>query len=411
MHFARTVLISSLVYGSLFSFAFAQSLLGDRCVVENPQAFGASYASSTDADVRVVDVIDIASPPLEGTARPKPFDTIVFHDPGSPNCDPIAALTYGHTYDSKRGGYFGYHFYIAQNGDMYQAASLARRTNHVKPSGPLRNRHIYRSNSSAIGITLICGHKPIPEAQLKAAVKLAHMLQVAYGISSLRVFGHGELQTDRSASEGLVAARATRTTSPRGDAHISYVQPNGGTSRCQISGNIPPGCSDRVQCEFLDTITRLSAIHGNTGYALPAPGSGITTDAQEAGYGQASQTLQQTSVFFYPNFLNPFENHFTGRTGSVGVTPINAVRQTIPTPQKKSATTTDACRGSTVAQLTARRDASVRSFNAKYKTLGTWSEVLASPPRDAADAVAFAKRIQYVATTLEACKRAGSSKK
>jgi hypothetical protein len=260
---------------------------------------------------------------------------LVFHDPGSNNCSTDAMIQYGKTYDKKREGMFGYHFYIAQDGTIYQGAPLAKRTNHVAGAG--RRTPLKYSNSSTIGVSLMCGHKKIPEAQLKAAVRLGHLLQVAYQIPSLIVFGHGELQYNRMPNEGIIAARATRTTSAYSPESIRVVKRSSAT-HCAVSGIAPSPCTGS-ECEVFARTQRTNEyvngipaglykiLEGNTGYTLteslskfkkiPVPetkyggkkyisGSEIETDARAWGYGEQkkSATVQKDTSLHFGNPLN-----------------------------------------------------------------------------------------------------------
>jgi hypothetical protein len=183
-------------------------------------------------------------------------------------------LKYGQTYDKRRDGMFGYHFYIARDGTIYQGAPLSKRTNHV--AGDNRRTPLKYSNSSAIGIALMCGHQKIPEAQLRAAVRLGHILQVAYRIPSSRVFGHGELQYNRLPNEGIIAARATRSTSALHQETLSVFKKEVVT--CEVAGAPPAPCAGNT-CEIFSrtpqrTIDGLppglyKILTGNTGYELP----------------------------------------------------------------------------------------------------------------------------------------------
>ncbi len=268
-------------------------------------------------------------------ARPRPFSMIVFHDPGSSQCDPVAMLKYGQTYDRRRDGIFGYHFYIARDGTVYQGAPLVKRTNHV--SGSYRRTQLQYSNSSAIGISLMCGHMKIPEAQLKAAMRLGHMLQIAYEIPSSRIFGHGELQYNRLPNEGLIAARATRTTFADSTDALS-VKKKSSISVCGITG-IPPTPCDGLRCEVFGT-QKQKTIDGlppglykiltsNTGYEIPQKtlpkgtriqlpqtrigggptsldASQIDTDARAWGYGQSATRTPATDASTH--FSNPLDS-------------------------------------------------------------------------------------------------------
>ncbi len=272
-------------------------------------------------------------------ARPRAFSMIVFHDPGSSQCDPIAMLTYGQTYDKKRDGMFGYHFYIARDGTVYQGAPLSKRTNHV--SGSYRRTKMQYSNSSAIGISLMCGHMKIPEAQLAAAVRLGHMLQVAYGIPSARVFGHGELQYNRLPNEGIVAARATRTTPADGHDVLTVKRAPSDVRICAIDGTVPTPCSGQ-SCEVFASASQKTIqglppglykiLTGNSGYEIPKntlsassriplpktrdgygptsiSGSVIDTDARAWGYGEQRAAPQRKStVDTSTHFSNPLDS-------------------------------------------------------------------------------------------------------
>jgi hypothetical protein len=207
-------------------------------------------------------------------ARIRPFSMIVFHDPGSAQCDPSSMITYGQTYDKRRDGMYGYHFYIARDGTVYQGAPLAKRTNHV--SGDFRRTPLQYSNSSAIGISLMCGHMKIPALQLQAAVRLAHMLQVAYNIPSNRIFGHGELQFNRLPNEGLIAARATRTS--RAQEYDAVAVKAEQIIQCGIRGTPSSPCTGDA-CEVFVQKTQKSIdglppglykiLTSNSGYDLP----------------------------------------------------------------------------------------------------------------------------------------------
>ncbi len=134
-------------------------------------------------------------------------------------------VKYGHSYDKKRGGSFGYHFYVDRDGNIYQGAPLSRRTNHVKPPSHKQRKKIARhvSNSTAIGISFVggcvktadvkrwrCLHERTTKEQIRAGVAVAQALQKRYGLTCRSVFGHGELQHDRESFEGKELAAAIR---------------------------------------------------------------------------------------------------------------------------------------------------------------------------------------------------------
>lgn len=267
-------------------------------------------------------------------ARPRPFSMIVFHDPGSSQCDTSAMLAYGQTYDKKRDGMFGYHFYIARDGTIYQGAPLTKRTNHV--SGSYRRTKLQYSNSSAIGISLMCGHMKIPEAQLNAAVRLGHLLQVAYAVPSNRIFGHGELQFNRLPNEGIVAARATRTTSAF-ERDAVEVKKSSANITCAVAGAVPSPCVGGA-CEVFSSVPQKTIdglppglykiLTNNSGYEIPKTslpkgtriplpktkdggsqltidGSLVDTDSRAWGYGQKNVSRPTSSVDTSTQFSNP----------------------------------------------------------------------------------------------------------
>lgn len=139
------------------------------------------------------------------TAKAEPFSGIVFHHTGArgAEADIDAMVRYGQTVDGARGGAFGYHFYVDRDGTIVQGAPLDKRTNHIKPGSPTG-----LSNSNAIGITLVGVDEKNPEtkAQKEAALRLGKSLQQQFGISGERIKGHGELQSDRQAIEGVSMA-------------------------------------------------------------------------------------------------------------------------------------------------------------------------------------------------------------
>lgn len=296
-------------------------------------SIGTDASASLSGDV-ASQVYDASSTtvPYAGVA-PHRFNMIVFHDPGSNNCDPRAMIMYGQTYDTKRDGYFGYHFYVARDGTIYEGAPLSKRTNHV--SGSSRRTPLRYDNSMAIGISLMCGHEKIPRAQLDAAVRLGHILQVAYGIPSNRIFGHGELQYNRLPNEGLIAARATRTT-PAVSQSVVVFDKKKEHAVCRVAGAVPDVCTDST-CEVFsrvdqETIEGLPPglyriLQDNTGYELPSssiakmkiplpptkyshalktiPGSTMLTDAQAWGYGEAkSSAASKTHQLIFTDPLN-----------------------------------------------------------------------------------------------------------
>lgn len=174
------------------------------------------------------------------SANPRPFQLIVFHWPGS-GCDIQKAVNYGQNTDSARGAMFGYHFYIDPSGKIIQGAPMFKRTNHVDSKNGRGT--INYDNNSSLGISLVCSEKGTGAKQLETAVKLGNAIQVAYGIPSYKIFGHGEIQTTRDLPEGRPAAIATRNSTPKGEYKINYTLENGSKAVCVVDGSVPAGCS------------------------------------------------------------------------------------------------------------------------------------------------------------------------
>lgn len=147
------------------------------------------------------------------TRHAKPFTGLVFHHTGT-NVPVTRQVQYGQRVDKKRGGQFGYHFYIDREGNIIQGAPLSKRTNHLQPmrSG-LRYRNVGAdlSNENALSVSLAGDGRNPTTAQMEAARKLGAAVVSKYGIPSEKIFGHGELQRSREGSEGLELATDLRT--------------------------------------------------------------------------------------------------------------------------------------------------------------------------------------------------------
>jgi len=156
---------------------------------------------------------------VKATKRRKDFSAIVIHSTINPEISKL--IKYGHSYDYKRKGSFGYHFYIDQKGNIQQAAPLTKRTNHVlPPKNKNRKKNkwgwIANWNSISIGVVGALSVKTTEEngqklhiatekmtfAQLDALLALVTMLRDYYEIESDNIVGHGELQTNRLRVEG-----------------------------------------------------------------------------------------------------------------------------------------------------------------------------------------------------------------
>lgn len=120
-------------------------------------------------------------------------------------------------------GHYGYHFYLAPKGKIIQGAPLTKRTNHVSPSASVRyafGRHA--QNTCAIGICCVGAwnnndFNPT-KSQVKNAEELVFALADLYAIPFAGVYGHGEIQSNRSKQEGSSIARTIRawTETPTG---------------------------------------------------------------------------------------------------------------------------------------------------------------------------------------------------
>lgn len=287
--------------------AVQNGLLGQKCTVDSKIDGGTPVEEKNP-----LKIVNAVSPGRTyARAAPRPFNTLVFHDPGSSNCNPYALIAYGNRPDPSKGNIaYGYHFYIALDGTIYQAADLNRRTNHVGRN--TRGTASGYDNGNAVGVSLMCGHRQIPQAQLDAARNLGHALQLTYNIQSNRIFGHGELQTNRSANEGLVAARSTRNNQARNNTQLKYNLPNGTPVICQIEGTPPPACKGN-ECESNTRRPGVMQPNQNTGYPLPpptGPAGTPTTDSRAWGYPTSpspapSNAAQKLGPADQPNPVNP----------------------------------------------------------------------------------------------------------
>ena len=109
------------------------------------------------------------------SANKKPFAGVVLHH------DPAKNMSYYGQVDEVRKGQFGYHFTIAEDGTIYQAAPMNARTNHIGNKGfeGLREDSPL-DNSNAIGIAYLGGENPSPQAT-EAIKKLMAKLKGQYG--------------------------------------------------------------------------------------------------------------------------------------------------------------------------------------------------------------------------------------
>ncbi len=128
---------------------------------------------------------------VAATEGKRGFDSIVMHVSGKPTVE--ESIAYSQTQDPNRGGYFGYHYLIGQDGTVVQTAPLSARTNHILP-----DKDLSFANSHSLGIALVGAAGGATEQQKQAAATLVASLQQQFGIANNRVVGHGQVQTNRA---------------------------------------------------------------------------------------------------------------------------------------------------------------------------------------------------------------------
>lgn len=195
----------------------------DDDVLDDAKGFRVAYWGRTDATYGV-----------RATAAKKPFEAIVFHY--TEDRPALQFIRYQHNGDDRRGGSFGYHFYCDKGGRAYQGAPLSVRTNHIKPTGHRQRKREgrYLSSSNTVGVamvggcwrdrhklkpvTLSCDGERLTEAQKLCGMAVAHALQERFGLALDQVYGHGDLQHDRSTFEGATLTAAMKAETNSGEA-------------------------------------------------------------------------------------------------------------------------------------------------------------------------------------------------
>ncbi|QRM35416.1 peptidoglycan recognition family protein [Microvirga sp. VF16] len=152
------------------------------------------------------------------TMSRRDFEAVIVHHT-APDHNTDWYVQYQIDGDPARGGHFGYHFYIAPDGKIIQGAPLTKRTNHVKPSNMPQRRPFGRhaNNTNAIGITCVGAGRPSFQPttqQVDSVERLTSALCQTYNINFEKIYGHGEIQTDRHATEGRSAAEIMRRWTP-----------------------------------------------------------------------------------------------------------------------------------------------------------------------------------------------------
>lgn len=183
------------------------------------------------------------------TANAQAFKGIVMHwtarKSGGAEAELDFFVNYGKTLDPGRGGYaYGYTFYVGRTGRIVQGAPLDKRTYQIKsPAEPQRQGRpgSNLSNSNTIGISLVGSAGGHTEAQVNNAIVLVQALQNHFGLDPNQIFGHGEIQSDRQADEGIVVVNAIRGEAP--PVISTSVDPDAQPSTAPNSANSAPRSS------------------------------------------------------------------------------------------------------------------------------------------------------------------------
>lgn len=143
---------------------------------------------------------------VDATAHAQPFEFLICHYTGT--SAPFENLVkYTLRVDKARGGQFGYHFVIRDDGHIVQTAPLSKRTNHIRS-----NRDIGVNNTNAVGVSLHArdeGH--VSPAQVRAGLSLGIWLGEVFHIAKPNHYGHGEINAHKDPAEGLTLARLLRS--------------------------------------------------------------------------------------------------------------------------------------------------------------------------------------------------------
>jgi len=162
------------------------------------------------------------------TAAKRPYRGIVVHY--TLNLSPVNLVKYQHAGDGRRGGHFGYHFYVDKAGRVLQGAPMSKRTNHIR--GPASSKRkpgvgVQLSSRNTIGVSMVgacvaqgrglgvrCVGEKLTAKQKRAGLRVIEALLKRYRIACAAVFGHGELQTNRAEFEGITLAAHVRKNCP-----------------------------------------------------------------------------------------------------------------------------------------------------------------------------------------------------
>lgn len=181
-----------------------EGIVDDRGVDPFSQLLAAAAAPTRP------EITDLSDPNAtygrSATRGAQPYAGIVLHHARG---TPESLVRYQHQGDPVRGGHFGYHLYVGRDGQTVQGAPGDRRINHIKGAAAPQRRGAYPnlSNRNALGVSLIGAEEGATPEQEAALQQLVPWLQTEHNIPRGDVYGHGELQTDRMATEGSLAPR------------------------------------------------------------------------------------------------------------------------------------------------------------------------------------------------------------
>jgi len=226
-----------------------------------------------DVDLSGLNIEDRSNPNFVygelATKNAQAFKGIVFHHTSTASLDNEVA--YGKTIDKERGGAFGYHYYIDRDGKVVQGAPLDKRTNHIKPGSKTG-----LTNANALGVSLVGAKDGATPEQLAAAKKLGTAFGDSNNIDPKNIYGHGELQKDRMATEGVAAADQLRKDPKYAAAHKTSTGAPG-------KPDAPLTVATATQAEVpADTGTAKAEAPANTGPAkaeAPADTGPVKTEA------------------------------------------------------------------------------------------------------------------------------------
>lgn len=237
---------------------------------------GGKAPASPAVDMSGLNIDDQSDPNFgygeSATANAQPFKGIVFHHTSSDSLQNEVA--YGKTKDAKRGGAFGYHYYIGQDGEIVQGAPLDKRTNHIKPGSKTG-----LSNKDSMGISLVGAKDGATPKQLAAAKLLGESVMASNSIDPKNIYGHGEMQKDRMAHEGVAAADQLRKANPKAPADTGAPT---ATAKSEDTPAITPAVANTGASP--DTVVATAA--GVTKPAVPAD-----TGAAQKGIDNPNDTL------------------------------------------------------------------------------------------------------------------------